>query len=112
MGISPLVAALGLALLLRVGARPDYVTGLLLALLLFSLGLAATVAPLTATVLADADDSDAWAGQRRGREAGSGRANGSASGSAIRESTLSWGFEGVGRSSRGGTAGRGWAPCA
>ena len=59
MGAGPLVAAVGLALLLRVGARPDYVTGLLPALLLFSLGLAATVAPLTATVLADADDSDA-----------------------------------------------------
>lgn len=59
MGAGPLVAAAGLALLLRVGAHPDYATGLLPALLLFSLGLAATVAPLTATVLADADESDA-----------------------------------------------------
>jgi EmrB/QacA subfamily drug resistance transporter len=59
MGVGPLVAAAGLALLLRVGAKPDYVTGLLPALLLFSIGLACTVAPLTATVLADADDSDA-----------------------------------------------------
>jgi EmrB/QacA subfamily drug resistance transporter len=59
MGVGPLVAAAGLALLLRVGAQPDYITGLLPALLLFSVGLACTVAPLTATVLADADDSDA-----------------------------------------------------
>jgi EmrB/QacA subfamily drug resistance transporter len=59
MGVGPLVAAAGLALLLRVGAQPDYITGLLPALLLFSLGLSCTVAPLTATVLADADDSDA-----------------------------------------------------
>jgi precorrin isomerase len=37
----------------------DYATDLLPALILFSLGLAATVAPLTATVLADADESNA-----------------------------------------------------
>jgi hypothetical protein len=54
MGVGPLAAAAGLALLLRVGARPGYATGLLPALLLFSAGLACTVAPLTATILADA----------------------------------------------------------
>jgi EmrB/QacA subfamily drug resistance transporter len=59
MGAGPLVAAAGLALLQRVDAHVDYVTDLLPALLLFSLGLAATVAPLTATVLADADESNA-----------------------------------------------------
>jgi hypothetical protein len=59
MGLGPLVAALGLALMLRVDAHLDYATDLLPALLVFSLGLSATVAPLTATVLADADESNA-----------------------------------------------------
>jgi EmrB/QacA subfamily drug resistance transporter len=59
MGFGPLVAAVGLALMLRVDAHVDYFTDLLPALLIFSLGLAATVAPLTATVLADADESNA-----------------------------------------------------
>ncbi|MEA2219436.1 MAG: hypothetical protein QOJ35_2062 [Solirubrobacteraceae bacterium] len=59
MGGGPLVAAAGLLLLRRVGAHPDYATELLPALLLFSLGLAATVAPLTATVLSDADEHHA-----------------------------------------------------
>ena len=45
--------------MLRIDADLDYVTDLLPALLVFSLGLAATVAPLTATVLADADESNA-----------------------------------------------------
>jgi MFS family permease len=59
MGFGPLVAAAGLALLQRVNADVDYVTDLLPAILLFALGLAATVAPLTATVLADADEHNA-----------------------------------------------------
>ena len=59
MGGGGLVASCGLLLLLRVGADPDYVTELLPALLVFSLGLSATVAPLTATVLADADEENA-----------------------------------------------------
>jgi EmrB/QacA subfamily drug resistance transporter len=59
MGLGPLVASLGLVLMLRLDAHVDYVTDLLPALLLFSLGLTATVAPLTATVLADADESNA-----------------------------------------------------
>jgi hypothetical protein len=59
MGAGPLLAAVGLLLLLRVDARLDYFTDLFPALLLFSLGLAATVAPLTATVLADADEHNA-----------------------------------------------------
>src|SRR5262249_8759104 len=49
----------GLALLQRVDANVDYVTELLPAILLFGFGLAATVAPLTATVLADADEHNA-----------------------------------------------------
>jgi EmrB/QacA subfamily drug resistance transporter len=59
MGAGPLVAAAGLAMLQRVDADLDYATDLLPALLLFAIGLAATVAPLTATVLADADESNA-----------------------------------------------------
>ena len=59
MGFGPLTAAAGLALMLRVGAGLSYVTDLLPALLVFSLGLSLTVAPLTATVLADADESNA-----------------------------------------------------
>jgi EmrB/QacA subfamily drug resistance transporter len=59
MGVGPLVAAAGLALMLRLGAHVNYVTELLPALLIFSVGLAATVAPLTATVLADADEGNA-----------------------------------------------------
>jgi EmrB/QacA subfamily drug resistance transporter len=59
MGFGPLVAAAGLFLFLRVGADVDFVTDLLPALGLFSLGLAMTVAPLTATVLAAADESNA-----------------------------------------------------
>jgi EmrB/QacA subfamily drug resistance transporter len=59
MGGGPLVAAVGLGLLQRVDAHVDYVSELLPALLLFALGLSATVAPLTATVLADADEHNA-----------------------------------------------------
>ena len=59
MGFGPLVAAGGILLLLRVGMHPSYLTDLLPALLLFAVGLTATVSPLTATVLADADETDA-----------------------------------------------------
>jgi EmrB/QacA subfamily drug resistance transporter len=59
MGCGPLVAAVGVALLTRLGADVDYLTDLLPALLIFALGLSMTVAPLTATVLADADESNA-----------------------------------------------------
>ena len=59
MGAGPLIAAVGVLLLLRTGLETDYVTDLLPALLVFSLGLSLTVAPLVATVLADAEESDA-----------------------------------------------------
>jgi hypothetical protein len=59
MGVGPLVAAAGLALLIRIDAHVNYVTDLLPALTLFSIGLSMTVAPLTATVLADADERNA-----------------------------------------------------
>jgi EmrB/QacA subfamily drug resistance transporter len=59
MGVGPIVAAAGLALFLRLDADVNYLTDLLPGLLVFGLGLAMTVAPLTATVLADADESNA-----------------------------------------------------
>jgi predicted MFS family arabinose efflux permease len=59
MGAGPLISAGGILLLLRVGMDPSYVVDLLPALLIFALGLSLTVAPLTATVLADADEHDA-----------------------------------------------------
>jgi EmrB/QacA subfamily drug resistance transporter len=60
MGFGPLVAAAGMLLLvMRVGADAEYLTDVLPGLLVFGLGLSMTVAPLTATVLADADDSNA-----------------------------------------------------
>ena len=59
MGGGPLIAALGLALILRLGAHVHYYSDLLPALLVFSVGLSATVAPLTATVLSDADEGNA-----------------------------------------------------
>ena len=59
MGAGPLVAAVGVVLLGRVGRDVSYLIDLLPALLLFALGLSLTVAPLTAAVLADAAATDA-----------------------------------------------------
>jgi EmrB/QacA subfamily drug resistance transporter len=59
MGGGPLVAAVGLGLLQRVNADLNYWTDLLPGLLVFSVGLTCTVTPLTATVLADADEHNA-----------------------------------------------------
>jgi EmrB/QacA subfamily drug resistance transporter len=59
MGFGPLISAVGVVLFLRVDADVDFVTDLLPPLVVFSLGLAITVAPLTATVLAAADESNA-----------------------------------------------------
>jgi EmrB/QacA subfamily drug resistance transporter len=59
MGLGPLVGAAGLLMLLGLDAEFDYFTDLFPALMIFSVGLSATVAPLTATVLADADEHNA-----------------------------------------------------
>jgi EmrB/QacA subfamily drug resistance transporter len=59
MGLGPLLAAAGLALMLRLGGHVRYFIDLLPALVVFSLGLASTVAPLTAAVLSDADEGNA-----------------------------------------------------
>jgi EmrB/QacA subfamily drug resistance transporter len=47
----PIVGGIGLIMLLRVNADADYLAEVLPAILIFGLGLSATVAPLTATVL-------------------------------------------------------------
>ena len=54
-----LLAAAGLALLTRIGPDTSYVADVLPAVLLFGIGLSMTVAPLTATVLASADQRHA-----------------------------------------------------
>jgi predicted MFS family arabinose efflux permease len=59
MGAGPLVAAVGLVFLTRMGKHFSYWTELLPILLVFSVGLSMIVAPLTATVLADANERDA-----------------------------------------------------
>jgi EmrB/QacA subfamily drug resistance transporter len=59
MGAGPLVSAAGILLFLRTGLHTSFLSDLLPALLVFSVGLSMTVAPLTAAVLADADETDA-----------------------------------------------------
>jgi EmrB/QacA subfamily drug resistance transporter len=51
MGVGPIVAGLGLIWISRMGSDVDYVTDLLPGVVVFGLGLSATVAPLTNTVL-------------------------------------------------------------
>jgi EmrB/QacA subfamily drug resistance transporter len=59
MGGGPIVGGVGLLLLIMADASADYVTQVLPGVSLFGLGLALTVAPLTATVLSDADQRHA-----------------------------------------------------
>ena len=59
MTVGPLVSAGGLLLMLRIGAGASYAVDVLPAVVVFGLGLALTVAPLTATVLAAASDRNA-----------------------------------------------------
>jgi EmrB/QacA subfamily drug resistance transporter len=59
MGLGPLTAAAGVALMAMLGAHVHYLTDLLPALMVFSIGLTLTVAPLTAAVLSDADEANA-----------------------------------------------------
>jgi MFS family permease len=57
--IGPLLVAAGFGLMQRYGVSVSLLRDVLPALLVLSLGLSMTVAPLTATVLADASQSDA-----------------------------------------------------
>jgi EmrB/QacA subfamily drug resistance transporter len=59
MGVGPLIAGAALAALVRLHPGFDYWSELLPPLLGFSVGLSLIVAPLTATVLADAGEGDA-----------------------------------------------------
>src|SRR3954447_4103333 len=56
MTLGPIVGGIGLLAMMRVGSGADYVTDVLPAILVFGLGLSATVAPLTATVLDSVDE--------------------------------------------------------
>ncbi|CAN5821184.1 MFS transporter [soil metagenome] len=57
MSLGPLIIASGMMLMTRIGAGASYFGDVLPAAVVFGLGLALTVAPLTATVLAAAEDS-------------------------------------------------------
>ena len=54
MTIGPIIAAFGIAMLMRIDESTSFATDVLPALLIFGLGLSITVAPLTSTVLAAA----------------------------------------------------------
>ncbi len=56
MTVGPLVAAAGIAWASRIGEGADYLTDVVPPVTLFGLGLATTVAPLTATALGAVDD--------------------------------------------------------
>ena len=57
MGIGPIVAGAGLLLMMRVNPDASYWSEVLPGVAVFALGLSATVAPLTATVLGAVDES-------------------------------------------------------
>jgi EmrB/QacA subfamily drug resistance transporter len=59
MTVGPLLSAVALVLLSRVGAGADYVADVLPGVVILGLGLSATVAPLTATALASVEDRHA-----------------------------------------------------
>jgi len=59
LALGPLVVALGFALMLRYGTTVSALLDVLPALLVFGLGLALTVSPLTTTVLREVPDSSA-----------------------------------------------------
>src|SRR3954454_21360728 len=59
MGLGPLIGGGGMLLLTRVDATPDYWTDVLPGVIVFGLGLALTVAPLTAAVLGGVSEEHA-----------------------------------------------------
>jgi MFS family permease len=62
MTIGPFVIAVGLVMLSSVGKGSSYATGVLPGMVVLGLGLAVTVSPLTAAVLAAVDDHHAGVG--------------------------------------------------
>lgn len=61
LALGPVIIAVGLVLYADVGAGDRYLTGVLPAVVVFGLGLSLTVAPVTSTVLAAADEDHAGA---------------------------------------------------
>jgi len=59
MGLGPVIAGLGVLAFTRLPQNLSYATDILPGLLVFAAGLSLTVAPLTTTVLADANPGDA-----------------------------------------------------
>jgi len=62
MTFGPLIGALGFLLMLRIRAHTAYFTEVLPGLLVFGVGLSATVSPLTAAILGDIDQRHAGIG--------------------------------------------------
>ena len=62
MGVGPLIAGAGMFLFLTMGVHVHYLYEVLPGVLLFSLGLAITVAPLTAAILAGVSQDEAGIG--------------------------------------------------
>jgi EmrB/QacA subfamily drug resistance transporter len=62
MGVGPLVAGAGMLMLLTIGVHVNYLMTVLPGILVFSLGLSMTVAPLTAAILAGVRESEAGIG--------------------------------------------------
>lgn len=62
MGLGPIIAAAGFIIMLRVDSTVNYWTQLLPGILLFGLGLSATVAPLTSAILSSIDKRRAGIG--------------------------------------------------
>ena len=62
MGGGPLIAGAGMLMLLTFGVHVNYLTEVLPGILLFSVGLSITVAPLTAAILAGIDQAEAGIG--------------------------------------------------
>jgi EmrB/QacA subfamily drug resistance transporter len=62
MGGGPLIAGAGMLMFLTVGVHVNYTTEILPGILLFSLGLSITVAPLTAAILAGVSQDEAGIG--------------------------------------------------
>jgi EmrB/QacA subfamily drug resistance transporter len=59
MGFGPIIAALGFVLMANLGTEVNYWTQVFPAIVLFGIGLAITVAPLTAAILGDVQPSQA-----------------------------------------------------
>jgi EmrB/QacA subfamily drug resistance transporter len=59
MALGPVIAGIGVLVYARLPTSPNYLVDILPALLVFAFGLSLTVAPLTTTVLADANPGDA-----------------------------------------------------